>query len=301
MSEKKKRKRIPFLLILITGILISGYAEEKNIHRYNDVRTALEYDAELSSHSAVMVELSENRVCYSKNPYEKLPIASLTKIMTALVTIENSKDLEAEYTFTAGIIDRMEECNASVAGFLPGERVSLRELLYGAMLPSGGDAALGLAVMTAGCEGNMVELMNKRAAELGMTDTHFSDVTGLDDSGNYSTASDMALLFSVALENEIFRETVTEERYLTRPTEQHPDGILLTSTLSEPAKEYSLEGRISGGKTGYTMGAGLCLASYAEGDGHRYILVTLGAGDGNKYPSYHFEDAALLYDRYYKA
>ena len=219
--------------------------------------------------------------------------------MTALVTIEKASDLGEEYTFTEDIIDRMEASHASVAGFEAGERVSLRDLLYGIMLPSGGDAALGCAEHIAGDEEAFVILMNRRAKKLGMKNTHFSDVTGLDDTDNYSTAADMALLFAKALENETFFEVVTAESYLTTATEQHKNGILLQSTLAEPMKEYALEDKIIGGKTGYTTGAGLCLASYAEIDGHRYILVTLGAGDGSKYPSYHFEDAAILYDEYY--
>ena len=297
MSKKKKRIRIPFLLILCLLVLLSGYVMDTD--KYRTVEAGAPYSKELSSHSAIMIELNENKVCYSKRADERLPIASLTKIMTALVAIEELSDLECEYTFTGDIIQEMERSHASVAGFSDEESVSARDMLFGTMLPSGGDAALGLACLVSGNEKGYVEIMNARAVGLGMDNTRFTDVTGLDDVGNYSTAQDMALLFATALENELFREIVTTDEYLTRPTEQHPDGILLTSTLTEPARKYSLEGRILGGKTGYTTGAGLCLASYAESEEHRYVLVTLGAGDGSKYPSYHFEDAAVLYDRYY--
>lgn len=301
-KKKKKFHLLPIIFILLTLTALFIISSRKNtVSWYGE---ALRADSTgvtdaLSSHSVLMIDLDREKICYSKNQNERLPIASLTKIMTALVVIENTKDLDEEYTFTEDIISCMERAHASVAGFEAGERVSVRDMLYGIMLPSGGDAALGAANCTAGSEAEFVELMNRRAGSLGMKNTHFSDVTGLDDADNYSSAADMALLFAKALENDTFFEIVTADRYLTRATEYHKNGILLESTLNEPMKEYSLDTKILGGKTGYTTGAGLCLASYAELEGSRYILVTLGAGDGSKYPSYHFEDAAVLYDKYY--
>lgn len=300
-TEKKRINLVPlFVILLAVGIVLFLHWQKNSVPWYGEALTASTEDTEqLSSHSALMIDLDEGRICYSKNQNEKLPVASLTKIMTALTVIEKSDSLDAEYTFNGDIIGRMTASHASVAGFEAGETVSVRDLLYGIMLPSGGDAALGAAEYIAGDEKSFVALMNRRAKQIGMKNTHFSDVTGLDDTDNYSTAADMALLFSKALENETFFEIVTSDTYLTTATEQHENGILLQSTLTEPMKEYALEGKILGGKTGYTTGAGLCLASYAEVEGHRYILVTLGAGDGSKYPSYHFEDAAVLYDKYY--
>ena len=300
-TEKKRTGIFPLLIILFAvGIVLFLHWQKNFTPWYGEALTAGTEDTEqLSSHSALMIDLDEGRICYSKNQNEKLPIASLTKIMTALTVIEKADSLDETYTFDGDIITRMTASHASVAGFEAGETVSIRDLLYGIMLPSGGDAALGAAEHIAGDEESFVTLMNRRARQTGMINTHFSDVTGLDDTDNYSTAADMALLFSKALENDVFFEIVTADTYLTTATEQHKNGILLESTLNEPMKEYSLEGKILGGKTGYTTGAGLCLASYAEVEGRRYILVTLGAGDGSKYPSYHFEDAAVLYGENY--
>ncbi len=304
MAKKTEKKRISlvpvFIILLAVGIVLFLHWQKNITPWYSEALSAsTEGTEQLSSHSVLMIDLDDGRICYAKNQNERLPVASLTKIMTALTVIEKADSLDAEYTFTEDIISRMTAAHASVAGFEAGESVSIRDLLYGIMLPSGGDAALGAAEYIAGDEEAFVILMNRRAKQLGMKNTHFSDVTGLDDADNYSTAADMALLFAKALENETFFEIVTAERYLTTATPQHKNGILLESTLNEPMKEYALEGKILGGKTGYTTGAGLCLASYAEVEGHRYILVTLGAGDGSKYPSYHFEDAAVLYDKYY--
>ena len=302
MAKKTEKKidLIPlFIILLAVSFVLFLHWYNNRVPWYGEALSASAQGGEqLSSHSVLMIDLDDGRICYAKNQNERLPIASLTKIMTALTVIEKCGSLDAEYAFTEDIIDRMTASHASCAGFEAGETVSVRDLLYGIMLPSGGDAALGAAEHIAGDEETFVTLMNRRAKSLGMKNTHFSDVTGLDDTDNYSTAADMALLFSKALENETFFEIVTADRYLTSATEQHKNGILLESTLNEPVKEYALEGKILGGKTGYTTGAGLCLASYAEVEGHRYILVTLGAGDGSKYPSYHFEDAAILYDEY---
>ncbi|MBR6514880.1 MAG: D-alanyl-D-alanine carboxypeptidase [Clostridia bacterium] len=298
MNEKKKLN-ILFLLSLIciiAAVVCNSLSAE---HRETVAAFGTENTDRLSSRSVLMLESEGGRICYSKNPHQQMPIASLTKIMTAYVALEKTVELDREFTFTEDIIEAMKRANASVAGFKPGERVSLRDMLYGVMLPSGGDAALGVAMHISGGEKEFVALMNHYADLLGMKSTRFSDATGLDDVNNYSTASDMALLFSKALKNDMFLEIITTDSYLTAATEQHKNGILLKSTLTEPMKEYSLDTKILGGKTGYTTGAGLCLASYAEVDGHRYVLITLGAGDGEKYPSYHFEDAAVLYDKYY--
>ncbi len=296
----KKRVILAFSLVIIAVLCCYKVKTEIPDRIEQNIRPAFaDSDETLSSQCAVMIDLSGDRVCYEKNADKKVPIASLTKIMTALVAIENLNSLEREFVFTEEIIDRLESANSSMAGFCAGEAVTAFDMLYGLMLPSGGEAAIGLACLTAESEEAFIDMMNDRALELEMYNTRFSDASGLDDAHNYSTASDMAILFCKALENPLFKNIVTTQSYLTRPTKQHPDGILLESTLSGHIEEYALEDKVLGGKTGYTMGAGLCLATYAEREGHGYILITLGAGDGSKYPSYHFEDAAVLYDKYY--
>lgn len=296
------KKRIIKILLSFSLILMAVfccYKVKTEMSENRSIPAFADGDEKLSSHCAVMIELGTDRVCYEKNADEKVPVASLTKIMTALVAIENLDSLEREFVFTEEIIERLRSSNSSMAGFCAQESVTAFDMLYGLMLPSGGEAAVGLAYLTAGSEEGFLEAMNDRAFELGMYNTRFSDVSGLDDAHSYSTAADMARLFGKALENPLFKSIVTTQSYLTRPTMQHPNGILLESTLSENIENYSLGDKVLGGKTGYTTGAGLCLATYAEVEGQSYILITLGAGDGSKYPSYHFEDAAVLYDKYY--
>ena len=193
------------------------------------------------------------------------------------------------------VIAYLRSENASVAGFAAGERVTGYDLLYAAMLPSGGDGAMGLADLTAGSQEAFVDMMNAKAKELGMNRTHFTNATGFDDDGNYSCAYDVSLLFEYALNNDLFRQVATTAFYTTSSTAAHPGGIALRSTVYGGFADNGIGmGAVIGGKTGYTYGAGRCLATYAVKDGEEYILVTLGAGQT---PA-HFVDAFKIYTEY---
>ena len=140
--------------------------------------------------------------------------------------------------------------------------------------------------------------MNQKAAELGMTATHFCNPTGLHDPEHVSTVRDMARLTEAALQNETFRKLFTTERYTVPATNCHPQGFTMHSTLLSQLDGTELHsGRILGGKTGYTGEAGLCLASLAEVKGREYILVTAGAGGDHSTAPYHIEDAVTVYRR----
>ncbi|MBM6676312.1 D-alanyl-D-alanine carboxypeptidase [Olsenella uli] len=232
---------------------------------------------QLYSEYAVLEDAS-GAVIAEKGAHERMRPASMTKMMTVLVAVERIGDLDAPVTVTGDDFAGLYEANASLAGFEPGERTTARELVYGALLPSGAECCQALARVTAGSTDAFVALMNERAAELGMTDTHFCNTTGLDEDGHYSTVADMATLLRAALQNEDFRAAFTCATHVVPPTNQHPGGFTLRSTLSESLTSYEVpDGRILGGKTGYTEGAGLCLASAAEVDGRLYVLVTAHA------------------------
>lgn len=177
-----------------------------------------------------------------------------------------------------------------MAGFLPGEETTLRELLYGILLPSGAECCLTAARYIAGSEDAYVELMNQRASELGMDNTHFTNCTGLQDTAHYSSPADIAVLLREALQNVTFREIFTSEYYYVQPTEQHPEGFTFWSTLFSQ-EGSNTDGVILGGKTGYTQEAGLCLASLLSAGGREYILVTMGAPGSHETEPYHIEDA----------
>lgn len=120
-----------------------------------------------------------------------------------------------------------------MAGFQPGEKIRGIDLIYGALLPIGAEACIALADKIAGSEQDFVKIMNKKAADLGMDNTHFEKVTGLHHKNHYTTVKDMAILLSYALQNDTFREVFTSSRHSTRPTNAHPDGITFYSTMSK--------------------------------------------------------------------
>lgn len=251
----------------------------------------------LASEYAVL-EDADGTVLASMGATERIRPASMTKIMTALVAIETLGDLDASVTVTNDDFAGLYEGGATMAGFQPGEGTTVRDLLYGALLPSGAECCQALAVKAAGSVDAFVGLMNDRARELGMVDTHFSNVTGLDGADHYSTVADIATLLWIALDNEAFREVFASERHVMAPTNIHPDGFTVHSSMFSKLDSAEMpHGRIVGGKTGYTEGAGLCLASAAQIGGEEYILVTVHALATSYLDDANVEDAVRVYAR----
>ena len=250
------------------------------------------YAIEINSKYAIMYNLNDDTVLYEKNIHDKTQIASLTKIMTCLVAIENIDDVNKKVTMTAKDFRGLAEANASVAGFHIGDNVTYMDLLMGLFLPSGADAALALSNNIGGNEKNFVKLMNAKAQELGMTDTNFVNTTGLDIDGHYSTVYDIAKLLKYALKNSTFKYIFETNEYTTS------NNIKLYSTRVTNIKKYALDiSKITGSKTGYTGDAGLCLASTATYDDVNYLLVTTNANPNYNIP-YNFIDAKNLYEYY---
>jgi len=253
---------------------------------------------EIYSRRALLIELETGRILYRKEPAQPDYPASLTKMMTILLAIENLPDPDVKVTLPAEIFPSLYQMNASMAGFQPGDTPTVRELLYGTMLPSGAECAIALGRAVAGADEAFVAMMNARAAELGMSRTQFKNCTGLHEEGHVSTAEDMACLLTYALRLPAFRELFTTAEYTTSPTSYYPAGIQLRSTMFRQLSTPSLcegRGELLGGKTGYTGEAGQCLASLAVIDGREYILITLGAGDGSLAEPWHILDAQHIY------
>ena len=251
---------------------------------------------DLHSPYTILVRLSDKAVLMQKQSNKKIYPASLTKMMTAAVVIENIPDLQKKIELPSSIFQPLYKADASMAGFQPGEKVRAIDLLYGAMLPSGAECCVGLANEVSGSEQNFVKKMNQKAEQLGMSDTHFANSTGLQNENHYTTVKDLSLILGYALQNKTFRKIFTSSRYSTAATNKHPNGITFTSTLSQGLKDQTLPGgEILGGKTGYTDEAGLCLASLAEIEGKEYILVTAGAKGDHKTEQYNIDDAREVY------
>jgi len=251
----------------------------------------------LYSRNAILILLKDCTILMQKNSEEKIYPASLTKMMTAIVAIENLPDPNEKIKFTMDMFHGLHEANASMAGFQPGEEVRAIDLLYGVMLPSGAECCIALAEYIAGSEGNFVRLMNQKAEKLGMKNTHFENTTGLHNENHYTTVKDMAVLLSHALKNEVFREIFTTKRHSTPSTNKHPGGITFYSTMYKKLGDQNITGgEILGGKTGYTDKAGLCLASLAKVGSQEYILITAGARGNNKTEQYNVTDALAVYN-----
>ena len=252
----------------------------------------------LNSPHAILLRADSGEVLAEKDADSTIYPASMTKMMTALLAIEANPDLDTPVTLPEEIFPALQAQNASLAGFQAGETATVRDLLYGAMLPSGAECCEALAREVSGSEEAFAARMNQKAAELGMTGTHFCNPTGLHDPEHVSTVRDMARLTEAALQNETFRKLFTTERYTVPATNCHPQGFTMRSTLLSQLDGTALHsGRILGGKTGYTGEAGLCLASLAEVKGREYILVTAGAGGNHSTAPYHIEDAVTAYRR----
>lgn len=216
---------------------------------------------------------------------EKVAPASLTKMMTVWLALDKIKDLDAKAPIDGDNYAFMKEQEASLAGFAPGESTTYRDLVYGSMLPSGGEAASSLAINLCKKEARFVRAMNWRAFRYGLWDTHFSNAAGLDNVEQRSSAKDMAKLLEKALEDENFRKVFTSKHYQSSGTSYHPTGLWMTSTVLGQADQYPQVGfKILGGKSGTTKEAGLCWATLAEKNGKEYLCVVMGApresGDG---------------------
>ncbi len=250
----------------------------------------------LYSPNAIVIDLDSKELLLEKGSEDRIYPASLTKIMTVITALENLEDLDKEVLIRKELYDRLTAENSSMAGFLPQERVPAIDLLYGAMLPSGGECCMSLAEYISGSEAEFVRLMNQKASDLGMDQTHFTNTTGLHDSEHYTSVRDLAVLLQYSLLNDSFRQIFTSQRYTSSATNLHPDGITMYSTMFKNLpNNISLEVNLLGGKTGYTSKAGLCLASLAEVGGKEYIMISAGAEGNKATEQFHITDALSVY------
>lgn len=249
---------------------------------------------DLNSRNVFLMNYDTGEIMFTKNEEEVVFPASLTKIITTIVAIENCQDLTKTYALDEDLYLELINADASMAGFSPGEEVGVIDLAYGTMMPSGADASIGLSELCTGSVDSHVEAMNRLVRKLGLKKTNFTNVTGLHDDDNYSTARDLADIMVYCLDNKVFSEIISQPSHTTQATDYHPEGISLSYSVRDYADAHGVEGyQILGGKTGFTEEAGLCLASVAEIDGKTYILVTLGsaAQDG------HYIDAINIYNK----
>ena len=243
--------------------------------------TAVQLGNTVDAQTAVLLDVTANRVVAVKEADRVMYPASVTKVLTLLVAVEHITDYTETYTMSYTFLNDLYLQQATVAGFSSGEQVNMTDLLYGCILPSGADATIALANHIAGSEEVFADILNAKAAELKLQNTHFVNSSGLHHSDHYTTALDMAVVLASAMENERCRQVLSTYQYTTASTPQHPEGLLLTSTMFSRMYGDEPEGAvIIAGKTGYTAQAGHTMVSYARGeDGHDYIFVSMGGTD----------------------
>lgn len=236
-------------------------------------------ESNIYSDFAVLLDVQTNEILAHRGAELRMSPASMTKLMTLLVAVENISDFNATYTLTYEMISPLIEQDAARAGFEDHETVTITDLLYAMILPSGADATIAIVQYVAGDEESFVEMMNKKARELGMTHTNFTNATGLYDEKHYSTAVDMAMLMKEVMESTICQKILGTVEYTTTATQQNPGGIRLQSTTFSRMYGTEVPGiEIIAGKTGFHDQAMQCLASYARAvDGREYVLITAHA------------------------
>lgn len=254
-------------------------AEEPLTYQYTVTENTLQLYGEVSSSHAIFLDAQAGTVLASKDAMSRIVPASMTKVLTLLVAAEHIDNLDDKFTITQEITDYCFLNDCSNAGYAKGETVTIRDLLYATVLPSGADGALGLAIYVSGSQEAFMELMNAKLEELGLSGTaHFTNCVGVYDEDHYCTAYDMAVIMGAALQNELCFEVLSARTYQTSQTEQHPEGMLLSNWFIRRIEDKDTGGMVVGGKTGYVDQSGNCAVSFGTNqEGKTYICVTANA------------------------
>lgn len=266
------KKTISLIISFLLFINIV-YAEELNIN----------------SDKYILYNMNDNEVLLEHNQDVRTSIASLTKIMTVLVAIENNDDYSKEITITKDMIGGIAR-DVSTYGFKEGQVVTIDDLLYASLLRSAADAVNSLGVVTSGSLDAFIDLMNQKVNDLGLENTHFTNAIGLYNENNYSTASDTAKILIYALQNEKFKEVFLSHEH------ELSTGGKVSRTIDYYNKKLGFDlSYVTGAKTGHIKASGYCLASTATLNDVNYLLITLNAyGDSTA----HLKDANTIYTYY---
>lgn len=285
MMLKNRWKKAACLILTIISAVCLGKVDVKAADYWPDAPETL-------SPSVILMEESTGTILYEKNMDEAHYPASITKIMTTLLALENG-NLSDMVTFSDDAINNTE--GSGIARDY-GEQMTLEQCLYGVMLESANECAYAVAEHVGGTVENFVDMMNAKAKELGCTNTHFANPHGLQDENHYTTAHDMALIAQAAYQNETFRIIIGTKMYTIPPTNKHAEETVLRNhhdmlcTYHNANRKY-LYPYCVGGKTGYTATANSTLVTYAEKDGMTLICVVMNTQSPNQ-----FIDTVNLFD-----
>ena len=251
-----------------------------------------------------LIDPDTNQVLIDRGSQERMYPASMTKVMTSIIALEEIPDPEnVTIEFTQEMLDGLIAASANRAGFLPGDKPTALDHIYGDLLPSGADCSRALAFYISGSEEAFVELMNQKARELGMNDTNFVNTSGLHDDNHYTTCRDMMKLYLYCMENEEFMEILKTQVHISVPVDHFPEGLGMTNFVlmyinqkNPPYQNYMIPGFVAG-KSGYTTEGEYTLVSNAEENGMNLVMVNAHGYVEPHYPA-SIEDSATVYNWY---
>ena len=259
------------------GMIQVGEVKFKAGYKPEEVTTPI-YPAEeyATSLYSILVNEQTGEVVAARSAYDRMYPASMTKVMTLLVAVENIKNLDDVVYASQEAADYSYSHDGSAVNWSVGEKLTVTDLLYGTILSSGADASYDLAVYVAGSHEAFVDMMNAKAEELGISaTTHFTNCPGFYDDNHYTTAYDMSIILKAAVENDLCREVLSAHTYTTPSTEEHPDGILISNWFLRRIEDKDCTGFVMCAKTGFVNQSGNCAASYMiSNSGIPYICVT---------------------------
>jgi len=281
-------KRFRFLICLVfaalvlalsTSALAEGGREDRKLFNY---LSSLDTSGapSIMAEGAYVIELNSGAVLYRKNSNEQFYPASITKILTALITIEHCPDLDEMVTFSKNAIHNLEEGGYSYVAEV-GDQLSVRDCLYALMLMSSNECAVALAEHVAGTTNDFAVLMNEKAEEVGCTNSHFANPHGLTNASHLTTPHDMARIMWAAVQNPTFREIDGTVTYRTAPTTSNPDGYFCTMRHMMMRNTDYYDERVKGGKTGYISAAKNTLVTYAV-DGDMELIIVVMRTEGTE-------------------
>lgn len=239
------------------------------------------FSKSVASKYGVVIDVENGKIVAQKGSKKMIYPASMTKVMTVLVAAEHisQEQLSDKVKITLDITDYCYSHDCSAVGFAKNENVTVEDLFYGTILPSGADAGVALATYVAGSHDAFVDMMNEKAVELGIGETtHFTNCVGIYDDDHYSTVYDMAKIMKAASENELCMKVLNARTYTTSKTKKHPKGILISNWFLRRIEDKDINGKILYAKTGFVNQSGSCAVSMAQdSEGHPYICVTAGS------------------------
>ena len=276
MSRKNVVKIIVFILFFMIEISdIYAVVDEEKIHSSN----------------VGVYNIEDMSLIYGKNIDERISIASITKVMTAIVAVENVEDVYNSVKIDYNQISKWLYEELSIAGIYDGQELTYYDLIATMLIPSGADSAIFIASNIFKNYNEFINKMNEKASELGMNSTHFSNPVGYDDENNYSTIEDVAIMMNYALKNNTLKDILTMKKYTTSDNK-----LTVYSTLDSLAIKYGVQiDKIIGGKTGTTQNAGRCLASFSDDEGVPLLVIVVGSPLYSNMP-YNLIDTEYLYD-----